>query len=291
MSTGGTGGRLVPGLHYGETTVQPNEDSSDDLDPKGTAAGYVHDKDQGKSFLGSLKEALKPGDVKKQQQQQQQQQQGSGFAGDYTHDGRHGGVEETMMRGHRDYDESQEGTQSHRGGVRTGGSVLESVMPGHKNHSNQERGGILGAMKSATDNAPDVPGALKKATGAAGGGDPGSVGQSMSGGDGSGLKNSGGIAGRTERNSKFDKFPATGNYLGPEPGEDDNSATRVSAFDSQGSVGHQFSSEGTVGGMANKLGGPFSKEGVIGRHFTDKGSVGGTVQDTIGHGDATRKGT
>ncbi|KAI0834255.1 hypothetical protein F5Y06DRAFT_307077 [Hypoxylon sp. FL0890] len=281
MSTGGTGGHPIQGLNYGATNAQQNVDSSDDPDPKGTAAGYAPDQSQGKSFLGSLKEALKPGDAKKQQQQQ-----GSGFAGDYTHDGRHGGVEENMMRGHRDYDESQEGTQSHRDGARTGASVLESVMPGHKTHSNKE-GGVLGAMKSATDNTPDIPGALKRA---AGGGDPGSVGQSTSGGSDSGLKNSGGIAGRSERNSKFDKFPATSNYLGPEPREDENSATRVSAFDSQGSVGHQFSSEGAIGGTAHKLGGPFSKEGVVGRQFTDKGSVGGTVQDTMGHGDVTRKG-
>ncbi|OTA57923.1 hypothetical protein K449DRAFT_128929 [Hypoxylon sp. EC38] len=217
----------------------------------------------------------------------QQQHQGSGFAGDFTHDGRHGGVEETMIPGHRDYDESQERTQSHHKDARTGGGILESVMPGHKSHDNKDRGGILDAMKSATENAPDIPGALKRATG---GDDLGSAGQKMGGGGDSGLKSSGGVTGRTERTSKFDKFPATGNYLGAEFGEDENSATRVSAFDSQGSVGHQFSSEGAIGGTANKLGGPFSKEGAVGRQFTDKGSVGGTVQDTIGHGDATRKG-
>lgn len=49
-------------------------------------------------------------------------------------------------------------------------------------------------------------------------------------------------------------------------------------------------SEGAIGGTANKLGGPFSKDGTVGHQFTDKGSVGGTVQDTVGHGDATRKG-
>ncbi|OTB13451.1 hypothetical protein K445DRAFT_24623 [Daldinia sp. EC12] len=289
MSTGGTGGNPIQGLNYGATAGQQNVDLSDDPDPKGTAAGYVPDQNQGKSLFGTIKDALKPGDTKKHQQQQQQ---GSGFRGDFTHDGRHGGVEETMIPGHRDYDESQEGPQTHRDGVRTdGGGVLESLMPGNKNRSNKERGGIFGAMKSAADNTPDVPGALKKA---AGGGDPGSVGQSMHGGnsgDGgneSGLKNSGGLTGRTEKNSKFDKFPATGNYLGPEP--DSDSATRVSAFDSQGSVGHQFSSEGAIGGTAHKIGGPFSKEGVVGRQFTDKGAVGGTVQDTIGHGDQTRKG-
>ncbi|KAI1374752.1 hypothetical protein F4677DRAFT_154855 [Hypoxylon crocopeplum] len=281
MSTGGTGGNPVPGLNYGTSGAQQNVDISDDPDPKGTAAGYIPDQSQGKSFLGSLKEALKPGDTRKKQQQQQQ---GSGHAGDYTHDGRHGGVEETMMRGHRDYDESQEGTQSHRDGVRPGG-ILESVMPGRQDHSNKERSGILD-VKPASDNTPDVPGTLKKTVG---GGDPGSVGQSMGGG--SDTKSTGGMTGKTMWNSKFDKFPATENYLGPRPGEDQNSATRVSAFDSQGSVGHQFSSEGAIGGAAHKIGGPFSKEGVVGRQFTDKGSVGGTVQDTVGHGNATRQGT
>lgn len=235
MSTGGTGGNLIPGLNYGAANAQQHVDQSDDPDPKGTAAGYVPDQGHGKSIFGSIKEAFKPGDVK---MQQQQQQQGSGFAGDFTHDGRHGGVEEAMMPGHRDYDESQERTQSHRNDARTGGGILESVMPGHKSHDNKERGGILGAMKSATENASDIPGALKRATG---GDDQGGAAQNMGGGGDSGLKSSGGVTGRTERTSKFDKFPATGNYLGPESGEDENAATRVSAFDSQGSVGHQFS--------------------------------------------------
>ncbi|KAI0885069.1 uncharacterized protein GGS22DRAFT_188355 [Annulohypoxylon maeteangense] len=261
MSTGGTGGNPIWGFKQGATNAQPSVDQSDDPDPKGTAAGYVPDQSENKSLLGSLKEALKPGDTKRQQQQQQ----GLGHMGDFTRDGRHGGVEETMMRGHRDYDES------HRDGMKNSG-VLESMMPGQKTHENKEKGGILGAMKSAAENMPST---MKKAMG----------------GQDSGLKSSGGITGKTERNSKFDKFPATENYLGPRPGEDQDSATRVSAFDSQGSVGHQFSSEGNIGGTAQKVGGPFSKEGVIGRQFTDKGSVGGKVQDTMGQGDATRKGT
>ncbi|KAI1456466.1 hypothetical protein F4805DRAFT_467998 [Annulohypoxylon moriforme] len=248
MSTGGTGGNPIWGFNRGAANAQPSVDQSDDPDPKGTAAGYVPDQSESKSLLGSIKEALKPGDTKRQQQQQQQH--GLGHMGDFTHDGRHGGIEETMM-------------------------------PGHKDHDNKEKGGVLGAMKSAAGNMPST---LKKAVG---GQESENASQKMGGGGDSGLKNSGGIFGKTERNSKFDKFPATENYLG----EDRDSATRVSAFDSQGSVGHQFSSEGNIGGTAQKVGGPFSKEGVVGRQFTDKGSVGGTVQDTIGHGDATRKGT
>ncbi|KAI1777559.1 hypothetical protein F4818DRAFT_438892 [Hypoxylon cercidicola] len=212
MSTGGAGANPVRGFNYGASARQHNVDLSDDPDPKGTAAGYTPDQHQGKSLLGTLKEALRPGDIKKQER--------SRHMGDTTHDGRHGGIEETMMRGHRDYDESEEGPQSHIDGMRPG-RVLD------KEHSNMESGtgssGILGSLKSAY-------------------------------------------------------------------GSGNDSAGRVSAFDTQGSVGHQFTSEGAVGGTAQKVGGPFSKEGAVGRQFTDKGSVGGTVQDTLGHGNATRKG-
>ncbi|KAI0179922.1 hypothetical protein GGR52DRAFT_568689 [Hypoxylon sp. FL1284] len=210
MSTGGTGGRPVRGVNY---------DPSDDPDPKGTAAGYVPEKSQAKSVMGTLKEALRPGDSKMLERQ----------GGDTTHDGRHGGVEETMMRGHRDYDEADEGPLSHRDGVRTddddvvaaGGRVLEKAMPGRQEHRNEELksgsgGEILDALRS-------------------GGGKP-------------------------------------------------------AAFDREGAVGRQFTSEGAVGGTAQKVGGPFAREGAVGRQFRDDGSVGGSVQDMMGHGDATRKG-
>ncbi|KAI0384721.1 hypothetical protein F5Y04DRAFT_247651 [Hypomontagnella monticulosa] len=118
-----------------------------------------------------------------------------------------------MIPGHRDYDESQESAQVHRDSTQSGGGVLESMMPGHKDHSDPKHG-VFGAMKSAVDNTPDVPGALKRATG---GGDPGSVGQSMSsGGSGdTGSKSTGGITGRTERNIKFDKLPVPDKYTEP----------------------------------------------------------------------------
>lgn len=112
--------------------------------------------------------------------------------------------------------------------MRTGG-ILESMMPGTKEHSDQERGSggrILDAMVPATDNTPDLPGALKKIAGSGG---PKS---------GTGTKNDGG---KTARNSKFEKFPATENYLGPRSKDAEDAGARVSAFDSQGSVGHQFS--------------------------------------------------
>ncbi|KAI2602331.1 hypothetical protein GGR54DRAFT_526820 [Hypoxylon sp. NC1633] len=284
MSTGGTGGH-PRGLGYGASAAQQkNVGLSDDPDPKGTAAGYTPDQNQGKSFLGFLKEALKPGDTKRKQHHM-----GLEHAGEFTHDGRHGSIEQTMIRGHRDYDESQEGPQSHGDGdgMRTGGGMPDPAMPGRRDRGSKERGGgIVGAMKSASDNASNVSGTLKKAVG---GGDSESVGQSV--GADSGFKKRGGSTGKTARNSKFEKIPAAETYLGPRPDEGEDATIGVSTLDSQGSVGHQFSPEGAIGDTAQKVGGPLSKEGIVGRQFTDKGSVGGTVQDTLGHGNATRKGT
>lgn len=53
-----------------------------------------------------------------------------------------------MARGHRDYDESEEGPRSHVDGVRTDGgasSALESMMPGRMDRGSKGRrsgGGI-----------------------------------------------------------------------------------------------------------------------------------------------------
>lgn len=40
--------------------------------------------------------------------------------------------------------------------------------------------------------------------------------------------------------------------------------------------------EGAIGGMGQKVGGPFAKDGMIGEHFTAEGKVGGTVQSMMG---------
>ncbi|KAG7287338.1 hypothetical protein NEMBOFW57_006847 [Staphylotrichum longicolle] len=53
-------------------------------------------------------------------------------------------------------------------------------------------------------------------------------------------------------------------------------------FDAQGAVGKQFTTEGAIGGTAQKIGGPLDKEGMIGKQFTTEGSIGGTVQDMMG---------
>jgi hypothetical protein len=53
-------------------------------------------------------------------------------------------------------------------------------------------------------------------------------------------------------------------------------------FDSEGSIGKQFTSEGVLGGTAQAVGGPFDKEGIVGKQFTDQGTIGGSVQSMLG---------
>ncbi|KAK3378720.1 hypothetical protein B0T24DRAFT_545143 [Lasiosphaeria ovina] len=53
-------------------------------------------------------------------------------------------------------------------------------------------------------------------------------------------------------------------------------------FDSEGAIGKQFTEEGVIGGLGQKIGGPMDKEGAIGKQFTDQGSIGGTVQNMMG---------
>ncbi|OJD34557.1 uncharacterized protein BKCO1_2200094 [Diplodia corticola] len=71
-----------------------------------------------------------------------------------------------------------------------------------------------------------------------------------------------------------------------EPAGMKTSGTGTSIFSSQGSVGKQFTTQGAIGGTAQKLGGPFDAQGSIGKQFTDKGSIGGTVQDHLGQGES-----
>lgn len=46
----------------------------------------------------------------------------------------------------------------------------------------------------------------------------------------------------------------------------------------KGSVGHEFTEKGSVGGTAQEVGGPFDKEGAVGKHFKPDGAVGGNAQ-------------
>ncbi|EMC92050.1 hypothetical protein BAUCODRAFT_38071 [Baudoinia panamericana UAMH 10762] len=60
-------------------------------------------------------------------------------------------------------------------------------------------------------------------------------------------------------------------------------------FDTSGSIGKQFTTQGAIGGTAQKLGGPFdASQGSIGKQFTPQGSIGGAVKDMLG---SSEKGT
>ncbi|KAL9618254.1 MAG: hypothetical protein Q9160_007024 [Pyrenula sp. 1 TL-2023] len=54
---------------------------------------------------------------------------------------------------------------------------------------------------------------------------------------------------------------------------------KPSNFDAdKGSVGKQFTAEGSVGSTAESVGGPFSSKGSVGQQFNPDGAVGGTAQ-------------
>ncbi|KAI1492833.1 hypothetical protein F5X96DRAFT_667348 [Biscogniauxia mediterranea] len=332
MSTGGTGGRPLYGMS-GASAAQQSVDMADSLDRKDmeTAARQEHPdtKHHGRedrSFLASVKEALKPGDVKRR-----------ASAGEATHEGGRGGIMESMKPSHWEDDEhskhhkrggimnvlrpsSSEG-EKHRDATGSEPGHLESMMPGHKEHKNKEghgisfldalrpgdsrredvqqshheRGSMLDSMNPG-DSAPDMPSTSNNNNNSS---DPGSMGQqqqqqqqrrksrgSMSG-LGSTLKEKLGLGGeRSERNYQYDVFPSTERYEGPSSkGESrklgdvgSTPRTTTSAMDSQGSIGHHFTSEGHIGGAADKVGGPFSKEGKIGKQFKDTGKSLGKLR-------------
>ncbi|KOS18151.1 hypothetical protein ESCO_003319 [Escovopsis weberi] len=58
--------------------------------------------------------------------------------------------------------------------------------------------------------------------------------------------------------------------------------TKPKMFDKEGMVGKQFTEKGSLGGMAQKMGGPMDKEGMVGKQFTAEGMLGGTVQNAMG---------
>lgn len=43
--------------------------------------------------------------------------------------------------------------------------------------------------------------------------------------------------------------------------------------------------DGAIGQIGEKVGGPFSSQGSIGKQFTTEGSIGGTVQQNLGQGE------
>ncbi|KXT17437.1 hypothetical protein AC579_5734 [Pseudocercospora musae] len=62
----------------------------------------------------------------------------------------------------------------------------------------------------------------------------------------------------------------------------DGSAGQASVFDAkEGSIGKQFTTEGAIGGTAQKIGGPLAADGAIGKNFTTEGAIGGTAQEKL----------
>ncbi|KAK4932287.1 hypothetical protein LTR66_015976 [Elasticomyces elasticus] len=54
----------------------------------------------------------------------------------------------------------------------------------------------------------------------------------------------------------------------------------TSMFNAQGgTIGSAFTKDGAIGGIAEKVGGPFASQGAIGKNFNADGAVGGTFQD------------
>jgi hypothetical protein len=97
-----------------------------------------------------------------------------------------------------------------------------------------------------------------------------------------------GLGESAPKNAAYDVYPGTTDRLGGAPSGAD-AVPRVSALDARGSIGKQFTTDGAIGGTADKVGGPLAADGAVGKEFTDRGAVGGAVQDHLGHGDATRK--
>ncbi|KAI0968002.1 hypothetical protein F4678DRAFT_444246, partial [Xylaria arbuscula] len=90
MSSGEGNSNQARGLDYGASVGGENVDFGQESNV-GLAGG------RDRALIDKLKDALKPGDAKK-------------TTGDTTHDGRHGGVEQVMQPGQRDYDERAHGS-------------------------------------------------------------------------------------------------------------------------------------------------------------------------------------
>ncbi|KAK5629259.1 hypothetical protein RRF57_004974 [Xylaria bambusicola] len=120
---------------YGAAVTSENVDFADEA---GHKAPGVHDK----ALMDKLKDALKPGDSRKPSSSS------SSSSDDATHDGRHGGVEQVMQPGHRDYDEG-----AHGGGTSSGG-VLSGIFGQTRSDEQSKYGegelGLMDAVKRKT---------------------------------------------------------------------------------------------------------------------------------------------
>ncbi|KAI4722202.1 hypothetical protein E4T48_01550 [Aureobasidium sp. EXF-10727] len=88
---------------------------------------------------------------------------------------------------------------------------------------------------------------------------------------------------------RVDDFGSTGIHEDAvprgEPAGEKTTGTGTSAFSADGAIGKQFTSDGSIGQIGEKVGGPFSSQGAIGKQFTTEGSIGGTVQEQLGKGE------
>ncbi|KAK5116422.1 hypothetical protein LTR62_007969 [Meristemomyces frigidus] len=75
-----------------------------------------------------------------------------------------------------------------------------------------------------------------------------------------------------------------GNLSGAPAGEK-TTGVSGSVFDKSGAIGKQFTTEGSIGGTAQSIGGPLDAQGAIGKHFTTGGAIGGSVQNTLGQSE------
>ncbi|KAI0202652.1 hypothetical protein F4808DRAFT_458818 [Astrocystis sublimbata] len=81
------------GLYYGAAIARGNVEFAEDSSIEAMVLAQPGKRDT--ALLDRLKDALRPGDARRR-------------SADDAHDGRHGGIEEVMQPGHRDYDEREE---------------------------------------------------------------------------------------------------------------------------------------------------------------------------------------
>ncbi|EXJ59670.1 hypothetical protein A1O7_03816 [Cladophialophora yegresii CBS 114405] len=58
---------------------------------------------------------------------------------------------------------------------------------------------------------------------------------------------------------------------------------KAPALSSDGTIGKQFTADGSIGSIPQSIGGPFDQNGVIGHAFKEDGAIGGTMNKVLGH--------
>ncbi|KAI1369025.1 hypothetical protein F5Y08DRAFT_335234 [Xylaria arbuscula] len=136
------------GLDYGAAAAGSNVDFAEDASLEGPGT-------RDKALIDKLKDALRPGDARKIRSGSTSAPSSSSStaATDTTHDGRHGGIEEVMQPGHRDYDES-----AHHRGNEVRQAPLSGIL-------GQTRSGFE-QMKSGGEGEIGLMDAIKRKAGA-----------------------------------------------------------------------------------------------------------------------------